>query len=112
MVDPTGMHHYQPGYLYVALGQAKGHWLSREERTLLRGGVDLAIEEAIRIHPDAGTVQLDRGGNIPWDYLVIATGARLVPDQIPGSPRGRSSSTRSPARNGLRRNCAGSAADA
>ena len=88
VVDPTGMHDYQPGYLYVALGEAKGHWLSREERSLLRGGVDLAIEKAIRIHPDAGTVQLDRGGNIPWDYLVIATGARLVPDQIPGLAEG------------------------
>jgi sulfide:quinone oxidoreductase len=88
VVDPTGMHDYQPGYLYVALGQAKGHWLSREERSLLRSGVDLAIEEAIRIHPDAGTVQLDRGGNLPWDYLVIATGARLVPDQVPGLTEG------------------------
>ena len=32
VVDPTGMHDYQPGYLYVALGEAKGHWLTREER--------------------------------------------------------------------------------
>ena len=47
------MHVYQPGYLYVALGEAKGHWLSREERTLLRRDVDLAIEKAVRIHPDA-----------------------------------------------------------
>jgi sulfide:quinone oxidoreductase len=88
VVDPTGMHDYQPGYLYVALGQAKGHWLSREERSLLRSGVDLAIEEAIRIHPDAGSVQLAHGGNLDWDYLVIATGARLVPDQIPGLREG------------------------
>jgi sulfide:quinone oxidoreductase len=88
VVDPTGMHDYQPGYLYVALGQAKGHWLSREERSLLRNGVDLAIEEAVRIHPDAGTVQLARGGSLDWDYLVIATGARLVPDQIPGLTEG------------------------
>ena len=78
VVDPTGMHDYQPGYLYVALGEAKGHWLSREERTLLRPDVDLAIEKAIRIHPDAGTAQLERGGNLEWDYLVIATGPRLV----------------------------------
>ena len=42
VVDPTGMHDYQPGYLYVALGEAKGHWLSRDERTLLRRDVDLA----------------------------------------------------------------------
>jgi sulfide:quinone oxidoreductase len=88
VVDPTGMHDYQPGYLYVALGQARGHWLSREERSLLRRGVDLAIEEAVRIHPDAGTIQLERGGSLSWDYLVIATGARLVPDQIPGLTEG------------------------
>jgi len=88
VVDPTGMHDYQPGYLYVALGEAKGHWLTREERTLLRGGVDLAIERAIRIHPDAGTVQLERGGELAFDYLVIATGARLVPEAIPGLSEG------------------------
>jgi sulfide:quinone oxidoreductase len=88
VVDPTGMHDYQPGYLYVALGEAKGHWLTREERSLLRSRVDLAVEEAIRIHPDAGTVQLRNGGSLSWDYLVIATGARLVPDLIPGLAEG------------------------
>lgn len=88
VVDATGMHDYQPGYLYVALGEASGHWLSRDERTLLRKGVDLAVEEAVRIHPDAQTVQLKRGGNLEWDYLVIATGARLVHDAIPGLAEG------------------------
>ena len=88
VVDPTGMHDYQPGYLYVALGQAKGHWLSRDERTLLRSDVDLAVERAVRIHADAGTVQLERGGSLEWDYLVIATGARLVPELIPGLAEG------------------------
>jgi sulfide:quinone oxidoreductase len=84
VVDPTGMHDYQPGYLYVALGEASGHWLSRDERTLLRGGVELAIERAVRIHPEAQTVQLERGGSLEWDYLVVATGARLVHDAVPG----------------------------
>ncbi|HTG46310.1 MAG TPA: FAD/NAD(P)-binding oxidoreductase [Actinomycetota bacterium] len=84
VVDPTGMHDYQPGYLYLALGQANGHWLSRDERTLLRSGVDLAVEEAVAIRPEEGTVRLRRGGALPWDFLVIATGARLVADEIPG----------------------------
>ena len=88
VVDPTGMHVYQPGFLYLALGQANGRWLARDERTLLRRDVDLAIERAVRIHPEAGTVQLERGGSLSWDYLVIATGARLVPDQIPGLSEG------------------------
>lgn len=88
VVDATGLHDYQPGYLYVALGQASGHWLTRDERTLLRRGVDLAIEEAVRIHPDAQTVQLARGGSLEYDYLVIATGARLMHDAIPGLTEG------------------------
>ena len=84
VVDLTGMHVYQPGFLYLALGQANGRWLSRDERTLLRGNVGLVVERAIRIHPEAGTVQLARGGSLDWDYLVIATGARLVPEGVPG----------------------------
>jgi len=88
VVDPTGMHVYQPGFLYVALGQANGRWLARDERTLLRRDVDLAVERAVRIRPDAGTVELERGGSLDWDYLVIATGARLVPDAVPGLAQG------------------------
>jgi sulfide:quinone oxidoreductase len=88
IVDPTGMHEYQPGYLYVALGDASGHWLSRDERTLLRPRVELAVEEAVRIHPDAGTVQLARGGSLEWDYLVVATGARLMHEEVPGLLQG------------------------
>ncbi|HEX6331831.1 MAG TPA: FAD/NAD(P)-binding oxidoreductase [Actinomycetota bacterium] len=84
VVDPTGMHHYQPGYLYVALGQANGRWLVRDERSLLRKDVHLVVEPAVRIHPEVGTVQLHRGGSLEWDYLVVATGARLMPQEIPG----------------------------
>jgi sulfide:quinone oxidoreductase len=88
VIDPTGMHVYQPGFLYLALGEANGRWLTRDERTLLRRDVDLAIERAVQIHPDAGSVELERGGSLDWDYLVIATGARLVPEEIPGLAEG------------------------
>jgi len=88
VVDPTGMHDYQPGYLYVALGEASGHWLSRDERTLLRSNVELAVEEAVRIDAEAQKVELGRGGNLAYDYLVIATGARLVHDAVPGLVEG------------------------
>ncbi len=88
VVDPTGMHHYQPGYLYVALGQANGRWLVRDERTLLRREVDLVIEQATKVDPAEGRVHLARGGTLEYDYLVFATGARLVPDQVPGLVQG------------------------
>jgi sulfide:quinone oxidoreductase len=88
VVDPTGMHVYQPGFLYVALGQANGRWLARDERTLLRGDVELVVESAERIAPAAGEVHLGHGGRLPYDYLVLATGARLVPEQVPGMVEG------------------------
>ena len=89
MVDPTGMHDYQPGYLYVALGEASGHWLSRDERTLLRRGVDLAIEEAVRIHPDAQTVQLRSGGEPRVGLPRRSRRARgSMHDAIPGLAEG------------------------
>ena len=84
VVDPTGMHAYQPGFLYVALGQADGRWLARDERTLLNKRVDLAIETAERVDPETRTVHFASGSSIAYDYLVLATGSRLVPEQIPG----------------------------
>jgi sulfide:quinone oxidoreductase len=89
VVDPTGRHVYQPGFLYVALGQAESRWISRDERTLLRREVELVVEEAERIDPVAGSIRLAAGGGtIPFDYLVLATGARLVPERVPGLVEG------------------------
>jgi sulfide:quinone oxidoreductase len=89
VIDPTGRHVYQPGFLYAAFGRAQSRWLSRDERTLLRSDVELVVEEAERIDPDEGTVRLaGGGGTLPFDYLVLATGARLVPEQVPGLVEG------------------------
>lgn len=84
VVDGTGMHLYQPGFLYVALDQANALWLTRDERTLLRKDVELVVEQATKVDPVAQTVHLARGGKIAYDYLVIATGSRLDREAIPG----------------------------
>jgi sulfide:quinone oxidoreductase len=88
VVDPTGMHVYQPGFLYAALGKANGRWLARDERTLLRDDVELIVEAATRVEAEQGLVRLGHGGSLAWDYLVLATGARLLPDQVPGLVEG------------------------
>jgi len=35
-MDAVGMHVDQPGFLYVARGQANGCWLAQDEHHLLR----------------------------------------------------------------------------
>ncbi|MFL5737355.1 MAG: NAD(P)/FAD-dependent oxidoreductase [Actinomycetota bacterium] len=88
VVDPTGMHVYQPGFLYLALGKASGRWLARDERSLLRSDVDLVVDRAECIDVDAGEVALARGDRIAFDYVVVASGARLRPEQTPGLAEG------------------------
>ena len=50
--------------------------------------VDLVVDEAIRIHPDAGTVQLERGGSARVGLPRDRDRRRLVHDQVPGLVEG------------------------
>ncbi len=84
LVDATGLHVYQPGFLYVALGQAKTCRLARDTRSLLHRDVDLIIDRAVKLDPGGRQVILETEEPIRYDYLVVATGARLDRDAVPG----------------------------
>ena len=84
LVDATGMHVFQPGWLYVALDKANARWLARDTRALIRRDVRLVIDEAKHIDVDNRRIDLTRGDHLDFDYLVIATGATLARDEIPG----------------------------
>ena len=84
LVDSTGLHTYQPGFLYVAVGAEKATALQREESHLLRKEVKLVIESATFIDPGAKRVVLRSGRTLRYDELVIATGSRTVTDEVPG----------------------------
>lgn len=84
LVDQTGQHLYQPGWLYLPFGEMRPEQLLRSERTLLSKRVDLRVTGARRIDPAERTVALDDGTTLPYDTLVVATGARLVPEELPG----------------------------
>lgn len=84
LVDSTGLHVYQPGFLYVAVGQEKPAALQREEKHLLRDDVKLVIDTATLIRPDRQRVVLKSGRTLRYDELLIATGSRTVMNEIPG----------------------------
>lgn len=83
LVDATGMHVYQPGFLYVALGLANARWLARDTRSLLDRRVELVVDRVGGIDTEASRVHLEVGGSLPYDQLVIATGCTLDYDAIP-----------------------------
>jgi sulfide:quinone oxidoreductase len=85
LVDSTGIHVYQPGFLYVAIGQEKPSALKRQEAQLLRREVKLVVDCATLIDPMARKVVLKSGHTLRYDELVIATGSRTVMAEVPGA---------------------------
>jgi sulfide:quinone oxidoreductase len=85
VVDATGIHVYQPGFLYVAVGKEQPAALQRAETSLLRDDVSLVVDRAVRVDTVARTVQLESGRTLSYDQLLLATGSRTVMDEVPGA---------------------------
>jgi sulfide:quinone oxidoreductase len=84
VIDATGKHVYQPGWLYVPFGEEDPRHLVKSERKLLHKRVNLVTATASRVEPESKRVIMDDGSELPYDSLVIATGARLAPEAVPG----------------------------
>jgi sulfide:quinone oxidoreductase len=82
VVDETGNHAYQPGYMYIAMGQERAEKLVRPERKLLDGNVDLVVDTIEHIDAAAQSVKLASGSRLDYAQLVIATGSRIMPQEI------------------------------
>jgi sulfide:quinone oxidoreductase len=83
LVDAQGAHVYQPGFMYIAMGGEREERLARPERALLDAPVNLVVDTAVAVDEVWRTVRLAGGAVLPYDYLVLATGARIVPEEIP-----------------------------
>jgi len=88
LIDRTGRHVYQPGWLYIPFGGAPPERLERSERSLLNRKVTLALGDISRIDRDARQIVMADGLVFAYDTLVVATGARLAPEAVPGYTEG------------------------
>jgi sulfide:quinone oxidoreductase len=83
VIDSTGEHVYQPGFMYIAMGGERAANLHRPERSLLDKRVNLLVGDVVRVDETRREVVLDDGMAIGYDQLVLATGSRIVPEAIP-----------------------------
>jgi len=82
VVDATGQHVYQPGFMYIAMGGERAAGLSRPERSLLDKRVTLVVGEVAKVDESTETVLLTDGRALTYTHLVLATGSRIVPESI------------------------------
>ncbi len=85
IVDRDENHYYQPGFLFIPFGIYSTADVIKPKRNFLPPQVEVIFSDIELIEPDENRVRLVKGERvIHYDYLVIATGAHIKPEETPG----------------------------
>ena len=84
IVDQQANHYYQPGFLFIPFGIYSKNDVIKPTRDFMPSGVELIMSPIDLIEPEHNRVKLSDGRSLQYDFLVIATGAQIHPDQTPG----------------------------
>ncbi len=83
LIERQALQAFPPSYTWVMTGERTTASITRDLRRLSRKGIEVMEANVERIDPAARTVTAN-GKPIAFDFLVIALGAELAPDAIPG----------------------------
>jgi sulfide:quinone oxidoreductase len=84
VVDPEPTHLYQPGLLFLPFGARDERRNLRPRRRTLASSVHWIPAPVRLVDVDTKRVVLDGVEPLRYDLLVIASGARLAPEETPG----------------------------
>ncbi len=84
MLTASDRHVYQPGWLYVAMGRMTPDQLEREQASLLEPEIKLHVDPAKTFNLTDRHVVTESGKVHEYDLLVVATGSRPTPEDVPG----------------------------
>jgi len=83
VIDKDWQHHYQPGWLFIPFGIYTRKDCLKPKTKFVPPGVNLVLDEITGVDPEKKQVQT-KTGVFPYDWLVIATGCRIVPEEVEG----------------------------
>jgi sulfide:quinone oxidoreductase len=84
IVDQNATHFYQPGFLFIPFGIYGKKDVVKPKREFIPPGVKLIMSPIEMVDPEHNQVKLTDGCTLAYDFLVIATGADIHPEQTPG----------------------------
>jgi len=84
IVDQNKTHYYQPGFLFMPFGFYTKHDVVKPKTNFIPFGVNVIFQGIERIDATAGSVHLNDGTTLRYDFLIIATGTRIAPEETPG----------------------------
>ena len=84
VIEKDKVHYYQPGFLFIPFGVYKKEDVIKPKYDFIPPGVNIIFSEVDRIDGEKNEVSLKDGVVLKYDYLVVATGSRIVPEETPG----------------------------
>jgi sulfide:quinone oxidoreductase len=84
VVDQDNKHLYQPGLLFIPFGMYEPRDIAKPRDRFIPDGVRLFFGEIDRIAPDENKVWMKDDVVLDYDFLIIATGSRIVPEETEG----------------------------
>lgn len=85
IVDKVENHYYQPGFLFIPFGIYNSSDVIKRKRDFIPSNVELVFSDINLIEPENNRVTLTKDNRvINYDYLVIATGTQIKPEETEG----------------------------
>lgn len=84
IVDQFETHYYQPGLLFIPFGIYSKRDVMKPKREFFPPGVDVIFSGIDLIEPNENRVKLTNGKTLNYDYLIVATGSKINPEETDG----------------------------
>lgn len=87
VIDRDWQHHYQPGWLFIPFGIYTPEDCVKPKIKFIPPGVNFVLDDITMIDPVKKHVTT-KGGSYDYDWLVVATGCGIVPEEVEGMSEG------------------------
>lgn len=84
IVDKDETHYYQPGFLFIPFGIYGKEDVIQPKKKFFPARAEVIISGIDQIDAENNIVYLDNADVLQYDYLIIATGTEICPDEIEG----------------------------
>jgi sulfide:quinone oxidoreductase len=84
IVDMCETHYYQPGFLFIPFDIYTKKDVIKPKRDYLPNGVEVIMSEIDKVEAEKNQVLLQNNAVLKYDYMIIATGCKINPDEIEG----------------------------
>lgn len=84
IIEPNEIHHYQPGYTFIASGTFTPDEILKPTDKLIPKGVKWLKDRVVELNPDNNSVITAQNGKVNYDFLVLVPGCVTDFSQIEG----------------------------